>query len=72
MIGCRPANVTEPTRISLAQFSKALVSQGQPVCVVGSTENLSPESGGQKRFASDVVAAMSNPAFKVVDPEAAA
>jgi hypothetical protein len=50
--------------MSLAQFSKNLISgesQGQPDCLGSSTEGVGLESGGPKRFAADVVAAMSNP-----------
>jgi hypothetical protein len=63
----RQANVTNPTRMSLAQFSKNLMSsesRGQPDCVAGTTEGVGLESVGQKRFAADVVAALSNPTRK--------
>jgi len=66
VIGRRQASVTKPTRISLAQFSKSLMarkSQDRPA-VVDSTECLGLESVGQKRFAADVVAALSNHAVK--------
>jgi hypothetical protein len=51
--------------MSLAQFSKNLMSgesQGQPDRVGSTTEGVGLERGGPKRFAADVVAAMSNPA----------
>jgi hypothetical protein len=53
--------------MSLAHFSKNLMpseSQGLPDCVGGTTEDVGLESVGQKRFAADVVAAMSNPALE--------
>jgi len=63
----RHANVTNPTRMSLAQFSKNLMSsesRGRPDCVAGTTEGVGLERVGQKRFAAGVVAAMSNPALE--------
>jgi len=64
-MGNRQPSATKPKRMSLAQFSKNLMSgesQGQPDCLGSSTEGVDLESVGQKRFAADVVAAMSNPA----------
>ena len=61
------SRATKPKRMSLAQFSKNLMpgeSQGQPDCVGSATEGVGLESVGQKRFAADVVAAMSNPGLK--------
>jgi hypothetical protein len=65
VMGSRQSSATKPKRMSLAQFSKNLISgesQGQPDCLGSSTEGVGLESGGPKRFAADVVAAMSNPA----------
>jgi hypothetical protein len=66
VIGNRQHRVTEPTRLSLAQFSKSLTSretQAQPDCDSDTTERFGLESVGQKQFAAEVVAAMSNPAL---------
>ena len=65
VMGSRQPSATKPKRMSLAQFSKNLMSgesQGQPDCVDSITEGAGLESVSQKRFAADVVAAMSNPA----------
>jgi hypothetical protein len=51
----------------LAQFSKALVSslsRGRQGSASGAPESVGLKSVGQKEFAADVVAAMSNPARK--------
>ena len=56
--------VSKPARMTLAQFSKDLVSgkaEGEFVCVGETTEVAGLEGFGQKQFAADVVAAMSNP-----------
>jgi hypothetical protein len=56
--------VSKLARMSLAQFSKNLMSgghAGRPDCAGGTTEVAGFEGLGQKRFAADVVAAMSNP-----------
>ncbi len=56
--------VSKPARMSLAQFSKNLLSSetaGRLDCADGITEVAGFEGLGQKRFAADVVAAMSNP-----------
>jgi hypothetical protein len=60
----RQACVMTPTKISLAQFSKNLMSsesQGRPDCVGATTAGIGPQSLGGKRFAAGVVAAMSSP-----------
>jgi hypothetical protein len=70
MLGSRQTSVTKPTRMSLAQFSENLTSgnsQGRPDCASSTTEGVALESPGQKRFANDVVAAMSNPALQAND-----
>jgi hypothetical protein len=67
MLGNRQTSGTKPTRMSLAQFSKNLASgesHARPECASSATEGFRQESAGQKRFATDVVAAMSNPAPK--------
>jgi hypothetical protein len=64
-MGSRQPSATKPKRMSLAQFSKNLMSgesQGQPDCVGSATEGVGLESVDPKQFAADVVAAMSNPA----------
>jgi hypothetical protein len=64
VMGTRQSSSTKPKRMSLAQFSKNLMSgesQGQPDCVGSATEGVGLQSVDQKRFAADVVAAMSNP-----------
>jgi hypothetical protein len=55
--------VSKPARMSLAQFSRNFMSSkpaGRLDCA-GPTEVAGFEALGQKRFAADVVAAMSNP-----------
>ena len=68
--------VSKPARMSLAQFSKNFMS-GEPagrLDCAGPTEVAGFEALGQKRFAADVVAAMSNPGTPAPDgiPESAA
>lgn len=56
--------VSKPTRMSLAQFSKNLMSiepAGRLDCADGTSEVAGFEGLGQKQFAAEVVAAMSNP-----------
>jgi hypothetical protein len=55
--GRHPSNI-KPTLISLAQFSKNLLSQS--ACATVTREGVDLESIGQKQFAAVVVAAMSN------------
>jgi len=60
---------TKP-RMSLAQFSRNLISsepQDHPDRAISTTEGAGLESIGQKRFAADVVAAMSNPILESSD-----
>jgi hypothetical protein len=67
MLGNRQTSEAKLTRMSLAQFSKNLASgesHARPECASSATEGFRQESAGQKRFATDVVAAMSNPAPK--------
>jgi hypothetical protein len=75
VMGRRPPSLTKPKWMSLAQFSKTLMSgeskilmsgesQGQPDCVGDTREGVGEESVGPKRFATDVVAAMSNPVLE--------
>jgi len=50
--------------MSLAQFSNNLMSnefQGRQKYVGSAADDVSPDVVGQKRFATEVVAAMSNP-----------
>jgi hypothetical protein len=71
VMGSRQSSATKPKRMSLAQFSKNLMSgesQGQLDFVGSTTEGIGLESAGQKRFAADVVAAMSNPATAKSEP----
>jgi hypothetical protein len=66
-MGRRPPSLAKPKWMSLAQFSKTLMSgesQDQPDCVGNTTEGVGEESVGPKRFATDVVAAMSNPGLE--------
>jgi hypothetical protein len=70
-MGSRQPSATKPKRMSLAQFSKNLMSgesQGHLDFVGSTTEGIGLESAGQKRFAADVVAAMSNPATAKSEP----
>jgi hypothetical protein len=65
-MGSRQA-VIKPAKMSLAQFSKTLVScesQGGKECVSGTIKSVDLESLGEKRFAAEVVAAMSTPRSK--------
>jgi hypothetical protein len=61
----RHTGVNKPTRVSLAQFSKNLISSkspDRPVSCLGGTEDAA-QVGAEKRLAAKVVAAMSNPAL---------
>jgi hypothetical protein len=63
-IGSRKAGAAKPARTSLAQFSRKLTlnePQGGPDHVTGTADGVG-ESVSDKRFAADVVVAMSGPA----------
>jgi hypothetical protein len=63
VIGSRQPRVIKPRRVTLAQFSNGLLSdelQGRQECLGNAPDDLGPDFVGQKRFATDVVAAMSN------------
>jgi hypothetical protein len=65
MLGRGQASATNPTRLSLAQFSKNFTwgeSGGRPNRASRTTEWVGQEPAEHKSFAADVVAAMSNPA----------
>jgi hypothetical protein len=67
MLGSRQTSAANPTRVSLAQFSKNLASgesRGQTECAGCATEGVGQRGAGQKRFVADVVAAMSNRALE--------
>jgi hypothetical protein len=67
VIGSRRPRVTEPTSMSLAQFTRTLALsefQGGPPSVAEATVDIGAEGIGQKNFAADVVGAMSNPALE--------
>ena len=64
MLGGQHSSVIKPTLISLAQFSKNLLSQSAFVTVT--REGVGSESVEQKQFAAVVVAAMSNLTQKLV------
>jgi hypothetical protein len=55
MLGRRQTGVTKPKRMPLADFSRTFLSAGP-------TKPADQEHPPPKRFAADVVAAMSNPA----------
>jgi hypothetical protein len=62
VIGSRQPRVTKPARMSLAQFTRNLTtseSDAPSPCAGG--EMADPESVGQKRFAANVMVAMSKP-----------
>jgi hypothetical protein len=62
MLGRRLPNVTKPNRMSLAQFTRTFISAGPTVPA-------DQEYPPPKRFAADVVAAMSIPAAGPNDAE---
>lgn len=65
MIGSRQPRITKPTGMSLAQFTRNLsASQSQGPPRSADSQTVGPENVGQKRFAADVMVAMSKPVLE--------
>jgi hypothetical protein len=64
MIGSFKASATRPARISLTQFSEDLLSRDSQDRPSLTTPAFSLADIHQRRFAADVVAAMSSPALE--------